>query len=139
MMPLESDHQLMAQATNIKKETEMLKVSVIKELKRTTGAALCIALLATTLFFAACSPQQGGTASDEYTPNPNATITQGESDTITAPDMLADGNSGVAISGNDEEELQQDRISGGANTGGVNSKHLDPLTNTLTQPKSERE
>jgi len=101
--------------------------------------SLGVLLLSVSLLVGACSPQQGDQASDGYTPNPNVSVIQGESDTVTDPDMLADGNSGTAIVGNDEEVLQQDRISGGANTGGVSSQNLDPLTSQLIEPTDKRE
>ena len=45
---------------------------------------------------------------------------------IFEPSDNIDANSGVAIAGSDEEQLQQERIAGGA-VGEVVSKNLEPL------------
>lgn len=107
--------------------------------------ALVASLLATLLLAAtltACTPQEADNANaDGYNGNPNVAVIEGESETIgDDPDMLADGTSGTSVhEGAGDETLQQDRVSGGANTGGTQSQNLDPLTDPLIEPKDVRE
>lgn len=86
----------------------------------------------------ACSPSADNSTSSDYSPNPNVSVVMGEYETIGEdPDMLADGTSGTSIhEGAGDETLQQDRVSGGANTGGVASENLDPLEDSLILPQS---
>ena len=54
---------------------------------------------------------------------------------IFEPSDNIDANSGVAIAGSDEEQLQQERIAGGA-VGEVVSKNLEPLKELPTIRKA---
>jgi hypothetical protein len=110
---------------------------------RAPVALLAALALICALALGACSPQ-GGTGKqsgggEEYAPNPNVTVIQGELPTIEGPDVAADGAGGAGIEGSEEEALQQDRISGGSNSGAANSKNIEPLTDPLIEPRAERE
>jgi len=92
---------------------------------------------ALVVILAACSSDDGENAPANDNAASKSTIVDGEFETIgDDPDMLADGTSGMAIHEEaGDEALQQDRVSGGANTGGVASQNLDPLTDPLIEPQ----
>jgi hypothetical protein len=126
------------------KEIKMWQTTDTGKEMRFAGFASIVlgALLFISLTLGACSPQTGkaGTSDgSDYVPNPNVTAIEGELPTVTAPDMTADGVGGSNIEGNEEEKLQQDRISGGSNSGGITSENLEPLTNSLIEPKDKRQ
>lgn len=78
-----------------------------------------------------------GKAAETSAPASNDTVVLGES-TMTVgsdPYMLADGTSGSAVSGSEEDQAQQDRVSGGANAGSVTS--VDKMGAGITAPPSD--
>jgi ABC-type oligopeptide transport system substrate-binding subunit len=97
-----------------------------------------LALMCLLFVLVACAPN-ASTESENNWENPNVSVVYGEFETIGEdPDMLTDGTSGTSVSEEaGDGALQQDRVSGGANKGGVVSKNLDPLENPLTEPQKE--
>lgn len=94
-------------------------------------AFLCLALAS-----CATSDDQGNTTQDAST-SIQGKANLGEYESIgDDPDMLADGTSGTAFQKGGEEEHQQDRISGGANTGGVQSENLEPIGTGAIEPQT---
>lgn len=67
----------------------------------------------------------------------NDTVELGTLDTFTPSDDI-DANSGTAIAGSEEEQLQQERIAGGA-VGGVVSENLEPLNGITDYSEGEYE
>ncbi|MDR1014625.1 MAG: hypothetical protein LBL86_06565 [Coriobacteriales bacterium] len=107
--------------------------------RRAVGTSLAALVLACALLLGACSPKQPAAKATEHESNPNVTVIQGELPTITGPDMSAEGGGGAGIEGSEEEALQQDRISGGSNSGAAVSQNLEPLTDPLIEPREVRE
>jgi hypothetical protein len=96
----------------------------MKVSKRRSIAAVmvCAALLSMVSF--GCAPQQSESVPADETSS-NDTAVKGEYDSYN-PESEAEVTSGSAIEGSDEEQLQQERIAGGA-AGGVVSQNLEPL------------
>lgn len=88
------------------------------------------------LCLAACAPsstkdfQAGGSSASGAANNPNYTATESTEFDVFDPNAEAENTSGTAIEGSDEEELQQERIAGGA-VGAVTSTNLEPLNGVV--------
>lgn len=109
--------------------------SILKKWRITIVTVVAMALVLTvTLMAASCSSPESSSSDDSEKSSQPENVVIGEFETITEPDMLADGTSGTAFQKGGDEELQQDRVTGGANTGGVASENLDPLDGDLTGP-----
>lgn len=109
--------------------------------RKLTTKGLCliaaIALACFGLTLASCASQSGQSDEGQSISSTQGKTNLGEYETIGEdPDMLADGTSGTAFQKGGEEEHQQDRISGGANTGGVQSENLDPIGTGAIDPQS---
>ena len=82
-----------------------------------------------------CAPQQ---SQPQGTPTAEVATALGNDSVVVGeyiaydPSVEAEETGGEAIEGSEEEELQQERIAGGA-TGAVVSKNLEPLTG-ITDP-----
>lgn len=88
--------------------------------------AVCAALmLAMALALCACAPSGGEKADEAAAPASNDSAEKGEY-TPYDPEVEAEHTGGKAIEGSEEEELQQERIAGGA-VGEVQSQNLEPL------------
>ena len=87
-----------------------------------TTAALCAVVLA--LGTAGCAPQDADLPVTDGI-NSNDMVVRGEY-TPFDPSVESGDSSGKAIEGSEEEELQQERIAGGA-VGAVQSQNLEPL------------
>lgn len=96
-----------------KKETRLLR------------AAALAAALALVAALGGCAPQAAPEAGGDEAPASNDTAAKGEY-TPYDPAVEAEHVSGRAIEGSEEEELQQERIAGGA-VGAVTSQNLEPL------------
>lgn len=96
----------------------------MKMMKRKGIAAtvLCVATL--SLVCAGCAPQQTELAPTDGLLS-NDMVVRGEY-TPYDPSAEAEVTAGAAIEGSEEEQLQQERIAGGA-AGGVVSQNLEPL------------
>lgn len=90
--------------------------------KGLTTAVLCASMLA--LGGAGCAPQAQEVAPSDGVAS-NDMVVRGEY-TPYDPSVEAEATSGSAIEGSEEEQLQQERIAGGA-AGAVQSKNLEPL------------
>lgn len=82
---------------------------------------------------AGCAPQQQAVEADGAPTNDMAV--KGEY-TPYDPSVEAAATSGAAIEGSEEEQLQQERIAGGA-AGAVQSKNLEPLTGVTDYSEGE--
>lgn len=104
--------------------------------------AATLALIVILALVAVACATDANTSSESKPPegNPYQTSVLGEFETIGEdPDMLADGTSGTSVhEGAGDETLQQDRVSGGANTGGVASQNLPDLKSDLIKPQSDK-
>lgn len=103
----------------------MGKKSKIPELAGTLVLACACAFS-----LAACAPQdrsdsENGTAQGALL-NPNQIAIESTDYAAFDPNAQAENTSGTAIEGSDEEELQQERIAGGA-VGKVTSTNIEPL------------
>ena len=96
-----------------KKETRLLR------------AAALAAALALVAALGGCAPQTASETGSGDAPASNDTAAKGEY-TPYDPAVEAEHVSGKAIEGSEEEELQQERIAGGA-VGAVTSQNLEPL------------
>lgn len=99
------------------------------------GALSCAFAFAALLALGAvgCAPQQQAVEVD--TAPGNDTAVEGEY-TPYDPNVEAAATSGAAIEGSEEEQLQQERIAGGA-AGAVQSKNLEPLTGVTDYSEGE--
>lgn len=96
------------------------------------AGVLACALLAFVL--TACQPGQentGDASGSAVSPVGDNSVVRGEYDAFD-PEVNAAETGGEAIEGSEEDELQQERIAGGA-TGAVVSQNLEPLTG-ITDP-----
>ena len=105
--------------------------------KRTNKAALAgtVALgCALALAAAGCAPHTGEPAASDWRADNDAAVA-GE---YVPYDPTAEGEaaSGAAIEGSEEEQLQQERIAGGA-VGARTSQHLDPLEGVVEYSEGE--
>ncbi len=80
-----------------------------------------------------CSPQE----TTDSAPESNDTVARGEY-TPFDPNAEIEVTDGKAIEGSEEEELQQERIAGGA-VGEVVSENLEPLTGVIDNDGEEYE
>ena len=116
----------------------MKKLLKIKKSNMFALGIMCSLAVALLLAGSACSPNSDASnTSKDYEGNSNQTAIAGEYETIgDNPDMLADGTSGTSVhEGAGDETLQQDRVSGGANTGGVASQNLPELESDILNPQ----
>lgn len=90
--------------------------------KGLTAAVLCASALA--LGVVGCAPQAQEAAPSDGLAS-NDMVVRGEY-TPYDPSVEAEATSGTAIEGSEEEQLQQERIAGGA-VGAVQSQNLEPL------------
>lgn len=99
------------------------------------GAVSCAVAFTALLALGAvgCAPQQQVVEPDGAPTNDTAAI--GEY-TPYDPEAEAAATGGTAIEGSEEEQLQQERIAGGA-VGGVQSKNLEPLTGVTDYSEGE--
>ena len=95
-----------------------------KETRLLLAAALAAAL-ALVAALGGCAPQTASETGSGDAPASNDTAAKGEY-TPYDPAVEAEHVSGKAIEGSEEEELQQERIAGGA-VGAVTSQNLEPL------------
>lgn len=112
-----------------KKVTSMKK----KEMAFVSCAAACVMCAAA---LGGCAPQKADASSGEVdTYATSAYAYEGEFEKFD-PEALAEITSGKAIEGSEEENLQQERIAGGA-VGAVVSKNLEPLSGITDSSEGE--
>ena len=101
---------------------------------RAAVACCAIAGMFAAVALAGCSPQKAeDAASDQYATSANAYA--GSYDKYN-PETTAEVTGGTAIEGSEEENLQQERIAGGA-VGAVVSKNLEPLSGITDSSEGE--
>lgn len=96
-----------------------------RTLPKALPAGLAVLALACALMLTACAPNGGKESEGASQPVSNDSAEKGEY-TPYDPEVEAEHTGGKAIEGSEEEELQQERIAGGA-VGAVNSQNLEPL------------
>lgn len=94
-------------------------------LPKALSAGFAVLALMCALMLAACAPNGGKESEGVSQPESNDSVERGEY-TPYDPEVEAEHTGGKAIEGSEEEELQQERIAGGA-VGAVNSQNLEPL------------
>lgn len=95
-----------------------------KKMMRRACAALCVMGIAA---LAGCAPQSAAPAEESaYGPTANDVVVESQEYDTYDPAAEAEITGGTAIEGSEEEQLQQERIAGGA-VGAVNSKNLEPV------------
>lgn len=100
----------------------------------------CVAVVATACALSltaltGCQPQEGAAGNEGNVYATDAYAYEGEYAAYD-PEATADVTGGVAIEGSEEEELQQERIAGGA-VGAVVSKNLEPLVGMTDYSEGE--
>lgn len=105
----------------------------MKKALHTRGALVgaCVVIAATLFSLIGCQPQQRAEDEAVLSPVGHNAVTMGEFETFD-PEVEAAETGGEAIRGSEEDELQQERIAGGA-TGNVVSQNLAPLEG-ITDP-----
>ncbi|WP_139653200.1 hypothetical protein [Raoultibacter phocaeensis] len=96
-----------------------------RALNKALPVGLAALALACTLMLAACAPSGGEQTAEPSQPESNDSAQKGDY-TPYDPEAEAEITAGKAIEGSEEEELQQERIAGGA-VGGVTSENLEPI------------
>lgn len=97
---------------------------------------LAIAMVGTiAVAMAGCAPQASTEATDTETHQSNDTAVKGDYVPFD-PAVEAEHTGGKAIEGSEEEELQQERIAGGA-VGAVTSQNLEPLKGVVDGAEGE--
>lgn len=98
---------------------------------------LFLATVALTAALAGCAPRSGASAEDGDFSTSDDTAVMGEYAPYD-PAAEAEHVNGKAIEGSEEEELQQERIAGGA-VGAVTSSNLEPLEGIVDCSEGEYE
>lgn len=93
--------------------------------RRAIGASALASAIVLALALTACAPN-GASTVEEGAPSGNDTAVKGEY-TPYDPAKEAELTAGKAIEGSEEEELQQERIAGGAVDTTIKSQNLEPL------------
>lgn len=101
---------------------------------RAAKAALTVATVAVAAACVGCAPQAEAPAPSDGL-NSNDMVVKGEY-TPYDPAAEAEVTAGAAIEGSEEEQLQQERIAGGA-AGGVVSQNLEPLVGITDYSEGE--
>lgn len=106
----------------------------IQENKTRIAAAATVCALS-LVSLAGCQPQNGASVDNDAVFATDAYAYEGEY-VAYDPEASAGASGGVAIEGSEEEELQQERIAGGA-VGAVVSQNLEPLVGMTDYSEGE--